>query len=190
MDNDAFADRLASIIGRPAYDRPFVCDGSPLDCEVFIVGFNPATEMSDDFWTFWGPSGFNKAAWRRSYDRARKEAPLRPGKTRRVKESPTRRVIERIVVEATVPILETNLYTAASYDMKALEIRNRQAFEFLLSAISPRIVVAHGKQAQKAVASLVPARMVLSVPHFSRGWSNERATMLGKELAQLSTKRL
>jgi hypothetical protein len=43
-----FALGLAAVIGRPSELRPFVCDGSLLDCPVFIVGYNPATRMAGD----------------------------------------------------------------------------------------------------------------------------------------------
>ena len=63
MSLDEFERQLADLLGRPSRARPFVCEGSPLDCEIFIVGFNPATEMGD-FWQFWRTGyGFDKNAW-------------------------------------------------------------------------------------------------------------------------------
>ena len=47
-----FESELRSLTG-PSALRPFVCDGSPLTCRVFIVGINPATSMTTDFWQFW-----------------------------------------------------------------------------------------------------------------------------------------
>lgn len=77
-------------MGRPTSLRPFVCDGSPLDCEIFIVGANAATAMGD-FWDFWLPGvGMDKAAWFAAYKAARAQKPLAPGKTRRMAVSPTR----------------------------------------------------------------------------------------------------
>ena len=52
---DEFEKQLAGVIGRPTDLRPFVCEGSPLDCDVFIVGSNPATKMEGDWWRFWRP---------------------------------------------------------------------------------------------------------------------------------------
>jgi len=66
--------------------RPFICDGNPLDCEVFIVGINAATEMEKDFWTFWSDNtGFNKKEWLETYILERSLKPLKSGKTRRNK---------------------------------------------------------------------------------------------------------
>lgn len=59
----SFESGLEAIIGRPTTLRPFVCDGSPLDCRVFIVGFNPATDSEVDFWNFWSSHrGFKQRA--------------------------------------------------------------------------------------------------------------------------------
>ncbi len=41
--------QLSDLIGRPTDLRPFVCEGSPLSCDIFLVGFNPATTMETDF---------------------------------------------------------------------------------------------------------------------------------------------
>jgi hypothetical protein len=37
-DINSFERDLAALIGKPSLLRPFVCDGSPLECKVFIVG--------------------------------------------------------------------------------------------------------------------------------------------------------
>ena len=67
MEITQFEAALAELVGRPSDLRPFVCDGSPLDCEIFIVGANAATAMGD-FWDFWHPGvGMDKAAWFEAY---------------------------------------------------------------------------------------------------------------------------
>src|ERR1700735_3082953 len=116
IDLSAFESELKELIGRPSELRPFVCNGSPLECGVFIVGFNPATKMRADFWEYWRSGyGFDKEAWFKSYKEERQARPLNPGKTRRAQISNTRRVIEWII-EAASPIgcLETNIYSAAT----------------------------------------------------------------------------
>src|SRR5688572_31077171 len=35
--------------------RPFVCDGSPLKCKIFIVGTNSARLVEHPFFDFWDP---------------------------------------------------------------------------------------------------------------------------------------
>lgn len=190
---DDFQARLEAAIGRPATSRPFVCQGSPLDCRVFIVGFNPATEISADFWEFWTPGyGFNKTAWFDAYKAERQSKPLRPGKTRRSAVSPTRRVIEWIC-EAASPVrcLETNIYSTATPDMNSLSQADRDAalFRFLVEAVKPSVIVAHGKDAGQEAERFSDHAKILAVPHFSRGWSEKKARELGAELRLLATAR-
>ena len=45
MTLDDFERALVALIGRPTGLRSFVCDGSPLKCDVFLVGFHLATTM-------------------------------------------------------------------------------------------------------------------------------------------------
>lgn len=49
MDIGKFEADLRDLMGSPFHDRPFMCDGSPLDCQVFIVGINAASSMTEDF---------------------------------------------------------------------------------------------------------------------------------------------
>jgi hypothetical protein len=188
---DAFQARLEAAIGRPATLRPFVCEGSPLDCRVFIVGFNPATALSADFWEFWTPGyGFNKAAWFDAYKAERQSKPLRPGKTRRNAVSPTRRVIEWICeAAAPTPCLETNIYAIPSLDIASLNPGDRDLaiFRFLVETIKPSVIVAHGKDAGREAARFSRRAKILKVPHFSRGWSEAKARELGAELRLLAT---
>ena len=183
--------RLEAAIGRPATSRPFVCEGSPLDCRVFIVGFNPATEMSADFWEFWTPGyGFNKAAWFDAYKAERRNKPLRPGKTRRNAISPTRRVIEWIC-EAAAPVkcLETNIFSTASTDMNSLREEDRDAtlFRLLVEAVKPSVIVAHGKDACLEAERFSGRAKILAVRHFSLGWSERKARELGAELRSVAS---
>jgi hypothetical protein len=43
MDLKEFDRQLRGLLGDEQGLRPFVCQGSPLECQVFIVGLNPAT---------------------------------------------------------------------------------------------------------------------------------------------------
>lgn len=182
MDLATFAHGLAACIGRPSTLRPFVCDGSPLNCRVFIVGYNPATTSGQDFWRHWGPSGFDRAAWMKDYLVGRATAPLNPGKKFRPKVSPSRRVIDWILEAAGVPILETNLYAQPSLDMASLADHDMAPFQFLVRTIKPRLMVTHGKNAREGVAALGLSVPVIEVPHFSRGWSRAAAHDLGRQI--------
>lgn len=50
--------------------RPFMCDGSPIGCEVVQVGINPSTITP--FWPYWNPvTGCDKPGWLAEYIRLR-----------------------------------------------------------------------------------------------------------------------
>ncbi|WP_099865913.1 hypothetical protein [Pararhizobium haloflavum] len=185
MKLDQFENKLADMIGRPTDLRPFVCEGSPLDCKIFLVGFNPATELANDFWHFWRPGyGFDKQEWLRSYA-ATRSVP-KPGKTRRLAISPTRLRIESFVEGASpVRILETNIFSADSADMQTLHPSRREIapFHFLLETIMPEVVVAHGKTATAAVEVLKGPWKFVSAGHFSRYETKRSAGKLGREAA-------
>lgn len=201
---EAFDAKLREITGMDEKVRPFVCKGSPLDCQVFIVGFNPAT-ANVSFWDFWKPPyGFDKRAWQRAYKIARKAPPLASqGKARGLKsQSNTRQRIECIVQAAhPVKCLETNIYATPSRKQKDLrkESQLTKVFDFLLEYIQPRVVFVHGAPAVEhmrrklGLAELKPPEytwtsrrvgdmILVAGSHLAIGWSLEKATELGKEL--------
>ena len=174
-------------MGRPTTLRPFICDGSPYDCHVFIVGFNPATDSNTDFWTFWdNERGFDKRAWYENYLRDRKNRPLKPGKTRRNAVSNTRRVMNWIEEEAqSVRFLETNIYSSATEEARDLSISNRttKAFDYLMSELTPVLILAHGDDAIGHLRSSVDSSKLRALSHFSRKWSEAGARELGRDIA-------
>jgi hypothetical protein len=183
---DVFEARLIDLVGQPTSLRPFVCSGSPLACEAFVVGFNPATTMTQDFWQFWRHgAGFDKAAWLDAYKSERARQPLRAGRTRRMAVSNTRRVLEHVIgAAAPVFCLETNIYSLASTDKAGLANQDRDSdvFHFLLNAIQPKVIVAHGKDAVASLSRLSLSAEVIPERHFSRGWSKASALSLGDRI--------
>lgn len=191
MTLNEFERELATLIGRPADLRPFVCEGSPLTCSVFLVGFNPATTMHTDFWEFWRPGyGYDKAAWFKRYLEERAAKPLKPGKTLRQKISATRRNMECFVEGAAgVRVLETNIYATASDDMKSLDLASREIapFKFLLDTIKPKVIVVHGKPALQAIGKFgMSAKVIEADHHFSRQTSKVAAREYGAKAAKES----
>lgn len=187
---DGFASELAARIGRPALVRPFVCDGSPLECRAFIVGSHPATALDIDFWDFWEPgTGFLRADWDARYREARK----RLGKA---EVSPTRRILHRITA-AAVPVscLETNVEPTPRGT-------GPHVLDFLLDSVRPAAVLAFGAAARRHFAERwevdpAPAdgfRPVstpwgtarLGMVSHLQGCSYARADEIGRELASAS----
>lgn len=182
--------------------RPFICDGNPLNCEIFIVGINAATEMEKDFWQFWKDDyGFNKAKWFERYIRERELKPLKSGKARRNKMSNTRQRIEWIVDEIKpFKTLETNLFvkaTPTARDLKSKD-KNHLIFDFLLKVIKPQIIFIHGNEVIKYFNKIYNVNIkkgevlkidiygtkttVIAVNHLSRGWSRESSEKAGEML--------
>lgn len=188
---EVFEKDLLDLIGKPTDFRPFVCDGSPLNCQAFIVGFNPATTISTDFWEFWHPShGFDKNAWFEAYKEERQSRPLKPGKTRRNTISTTRRVIEWILETASpIRCLETNIYALPSEQAIGLTLQQRvtSTFDFLLEKIKPRVILVHGMDATKHIQSKKLSAHIIAVSHLSRGWSQASARNLGQQIKSVCT---
>jgi len=200
-----FDRQLGVCLAKLDNPRPFVCSGNPLKCDLFIVGFNAATVMKAQFWDFWClDEGFDRDAWFDTYVRERAEMPLKKGKTRRLKISRTRRCIELITAELSpIPSLETNLYMSATTQASELEKRlmDPTTFNFLLSAIRPKLLLVHGKEAKLHLENLTKSTFALNrankvtiqgvesivypISHLSRGWSNEHCVSLGAELKRL-----
>ncbi|BDC39188.1 hypothetical protein [Paraburkholderia terrae] len=178
-----FERNLESLIGRPTSLRPFVCNGSPFDCEIFVVGLNPASSMKASFWDFWRPGvGFDKRAWFEAYKAERMSRPLKPGHTRRNPVSNSRRVIEWINASlGSARALETNIYPAATEEFRDLEQCQRftAPFDFLLDTIKPAVIIVHGIDAVSHISQKGLSVPIIAVSHFSRGWSQRAATDLG-----------
>ncbi|WP_010522066.1 hypothetical protein [Aquimarina agarivorans] len=197
-----FENNLRERLKKYDKSRPLICEGNPLDCEIFIVGINAATEMKSDFWSFWSKeNGFKKAEWLESYILERKLKPLKPNKTRRNKFSNTRQRIEWII-DSVKPIktLETNLFVKATPTADKLKSEDRESsvFEYLLESIKPKILFLHGNEVIEYFEKLYGIKIVkdkieifdilevktniLAMNHLSRGWSKQKSIELGKRL--------
>lgn len=189
MSIDRFETELATVIGNPTGLRPFVCNGSPLTCRVFIVGLNPASPMKADFWDFWQPGiGFDKQSWMQTYVTERAQRPLKPGRTRRRKVSATRAAIEWIIDElGPNDCLETNIYAKATEEYASLTPAGRitAPFDYLLETIKPQVLIVHGKDAIAHIKGKSIDAHVIDESHLGRGWSQEKARALGRDVLQL-----
>lgn len=160
-----FADGLREVMNKVKLSglRPFVCDGSPLAREVFLVGTNPATPMDQNFWCFWNDDrGFDKIAFMEAYKETRRHL------------SPTRQTIEWVIqFSAPMKCLETNIYATPkpSGERLSKEERNTAPFDYLLERINPKLVIAHGKPATEYLKANPPECELKCVSHFSsKSW--------------------
>jgi hypothetical protein len=194
---DEFERGLRAHIGSPAFVRPFVCEGSPLECRAFIVGSNPATALELDYWSFWERGyGFHRSIWAEASRAQRRAA----GKA---EITPTRRMLGRIMQEAApVRCLDTNVFstpTPAERDL-APDLRRTDVFDFVLDAARPAALLAHGKEAADHLRRRLGAELptehfapvptpwgsmrVMAVRHLARGWSYAQAEALGRALRE------
>ena len=140
MTMSKFRSELDKLLPSPV-SRPFLCDGSPLDCSIFIVGTNSAREVEKPFWSFWSDSrGFNKAKYIRELEQ------LPRGLTK------TRKNIEIVASAAGQAItLDTNIYLQPTPTEVELRKENKKTdvIEYLLKTIRPKVVLTHGVKATK-----------------------------------------
>jgi hypothetical protein len=117
--------------------RPFTCTGSPLDCELFIVGLNSATVLRRPFWDYWDDaSGFDREAFEADYVSLRQKRGVRPN-------------IEQFVLGARpVRCLETNIYAVPTKKARNLRPQDRdpRIFWYLLTTIRPKGIFVHSNE--------------------------------------------
>ena len=129
---------LEDMVPRPCHDRPFVCEGFPSDSNLIVIGENPATPMTEDWWNYWSPnSGFNYEKFVADYRNQR--AAL--GK----KISNTRRRLNRIR-ENGLRCVETNAFRNERLDGKGDGTLNYDMLNVLIEHM-PKLtaVLAHGR---------------------------------------------
>ena len=138
-----FSQTLMKAIPRPCHGRPFVCDGSPDQCTVVVIGESPATELNVDWWEFWDESrGFLFDEWTAVYRQSRKRRG-EPG------VSPTRLRLNRLR-EHGVRCLETNVFFDEKLGGSGRGTSNADMLDLALSSLPAlQFLIAHGRTAQK-----------------------------------------
>ncbi len=194
-----FRSQLDKLLPSPI-SRPCVCDGSPLECRIFIVGTNSARKVEKPFLSLWSDSrGFKKAELIRELEKL-------PGGL-----TITRKRIEIIADAVGQQVtLDTNIYLKSTRTEEELqeEDKNTDVIEYLLRTIRPKVVLAHGDKAKKFFGkhcrdfvddSVTPRKVtwdawqwqfrLLCSPHLRfRGrthqWAAEEAERIGHVLAE------
>ena len=195
-----FRSQLEKIEGRlpSPISWPFLCEGSPLKCRIFIVGFNPARKVEKPFWScFWTDSrGFKKAEFIQELKK------LDGGRT-----TLTRERIEIIANAVGQRVtLNTNIYSKSTRKKRELPKKDRKTdvIEYLLKTIRPKIVLAYGTDAKDFFRkhcrdfvedSVTPQKItwdswqwqfrLLCSPHLVfRGWKHQEADEEAKRIGQ------
>lgn len=141
---------IRKLSGEHPESRPFLCEGSPLDCVVAQVGINPGSDTP--FWPHWSvETGCDKQGWLRDY-RFRKAG----------KRTPTRDRIE-LLNEVLRPhkVLELNLYHqfSASEAGLAADHKSTELFEYMLDAVRPRLLFVHGRAPREHLERLLGTQL-------------------------------
>ena len=153
---------LKAVIPSPCYERPFVCDGFPDTCEVLVIGDNPATRLTVDWWSFWkDTSGFDYKHFLEMYWDKRTKVGKRP-------VSATRLRLNRIR-DNGLNCIETNAFRNEGSDGTRHDISNHAVLEVLLNNM-PLLkgIIAHGKVAHKCLDKIeVPVAVkTFKLSHF------------------------
>jgi hypothetical protein len=151
---------LSKIVPHPCFDRPFECYGRLEDCELIIVGENPAVQMDMDWWMFWNADGFNASAFERAYyEKMGGRITLTRKRVLTLIEPLQNQGISCIVTNA-----DRNERPGGS--MKVAP--NDAVLKFLLRLPRLNVIVAHGKIAQNAISTAPNSVRLLCARHFSR----------------------
>ena len=149
------------MISKPCFQRPFVCNGLPSNCEVIVIGENPATPLSIDWWSFWKPNtGFDFDAFEMHY--AEERAKIGKG------ISNTRLRLNRFR-ERGVHCVETNTFCNERLEGAGVGVPNYGVLNMLIQEMpNLRAVVAHGKIAHQYIrnASIPAGVRVFELRHF------------------------
>jgi hypothetical protein len=153
---------LRSMIPNPCYGRPFVCDGFPQSSKVMVVGENPATDMSANWWSWWNDeTGFNLSVFEHDYEARRRAMGKSP-------VSSTRRRLRRLRTNG-LRCLETNAFANEREGGHGTGVPNGELIQqFIRHLPELRAIIAHGAEAQQLMQGVIvpsPIRQ-WSMPHF------------------------
>ena len=189
-------DTIRRLTGEHPEARPFLCDGSPIGSEVFLVGINPGTDTP--FWPYWRlPSGCHKDEWIKEYLK------------RHGHFKTTRARIERLF-DSIQPVkcLETNIFCRYSPNAASLpkDVQDTRLFDYLCKALSPAVIFIYGDPGIRHIEQIVKRSLqknqfttamlngaqidIIAGPHLRcsaftdplRGWTNERIDAVGREI--------
>lgn len=183
-DTTDWAAHLKQITREPLFgQRPFVCDGYPNECHVMIIGTNPATPLSTDWWDFWiWDYGFDYNLFTSRYINTRRKLGRSPmGRTRRKLTRLTRFAAD-CLGELRLKCIETNVYRREAWSEGDLwrhepsdRYPNDDVLYLLMAALQPpKAIIPHGDMAitwlAEHTANLPPDIRILDrkLPHLTQ----------------------
>jgi hypothetical protein len=174
----SIVDQIHSLIAKPCFTRPFVCDGLPEQCAAIVIGENPVTPLGTDWWSFWDDrKGFDLQNFELFYENERKHQGKGP-------VSNTRRRLNRIRVSG-LKCLETNAYSNEGPGGHGSGGKSNTILLDMFLTEIPRLkaVIAHGRVAEAFLrAKSLPAGVSKHYMRSFRQESYEKVDQLVKDV--------
>ena len=171
---------IEAIVSQDSDDRPFVCDGFPDECDVIVIGENPATRLKAPWRRFWNDDvGFNFDAFLANYKSERKAS----GKREEVSRTRSRTLVLR---QHGLRCLETNVYSNENQHGAGSARSENALLPLLLRQKSKwRQIIVQGGKARKYIkrSALVFPNKPIFVEHFSRQfWGKGRIEQFARDI--------
>lgn len=198
-----FREQLEQVLSEYELDtlpvRPFICSGSPLDCKIMMVGYNPAREVNlevfdSEIWH--DQTGFDRERFAEHYDIASYNDDLQWNRNHIFQQN----LIDEI---SNHPVIETYLYSVITPKKTLLTEQYKQThvFDWLYRMIKPVLVITQNidvikyfeKEADKILIrntfNAITYRdlhcVILPISHLSKKWNDSEMHHLKEEIDEL-----
>jgi hypothetical protein len=143
--------------GRESTERPFVCDGSPLNCSIFIVGYNNKIGIGPIRQVWSDHTGFDKLAFEKLYIQ-------NGGKPN---NRTTNRYWINLISKAVGQCVETNIFSKDSKGAHSLPANDQstEVFDYNFKKIKPSALFCFNIKTIKELEG----RLGVSIPLISDG---------------------
>lgn len=180
--------------------RPFICTGSPLDCDIMMVGYNPSRDVglaSFDAEIWDDEKGFDRERFVEFYDRAGHEQ-------KSIAWNRNHLFQQNFIDEmAGYRIVETYLYSTITAKKSLLtdQQKSTQVFDALVASVKPKIIMTQNidvaKYFERATDTLLRRNdfnavtyqghhcIILPISHLSKKWNFNELARLRDEIETL-----
>lgn len=179
--------------------RPFICSGSPLNCKIMMVGYNPAREVNLDVFDadIWHDDiGFDRESFAEHYDIASYNDDLQWNRNHIFQQN----LIDEI---SNHPVIETYLYSVitAKKTLLSPQHKHTHVFDWLYSILKPVLVITQNidvikyfeREANKILVrntfNAIIYRdlhcVILPISHLSKKWNDTEMYHLKEEIDEL-----
>lgn len=179
--------------------RPFICSGSPLNCKIMMVGYNPAREVNLDVFDadIWDDDmGFDRESFAEHYDIASYNDDLQWNRNHIFQQN----LIDEI---SNHPVIETYLYSVITAKKTLLNPQHKHThvFDWLYGILKPVLVITQNidvikyfeREANKTLVrntfNAIIYRdlhcVILPISHLSKKWNDTEMYHLKEEIDEL-----